>query len=207
MLIDRAGGVAQVAERLPSKCDGLNSNPSIEKQQWEGKNGDWDTDTGSVNSMNQGPCWDAGDMLGWRKPPGRTETSALWTPSLWKPSPHHNTLKDQAGHHPHAADAHPPASPPAHWLLAHPPANPLATTACQPACWPLAPNVLGKPSGGQTEYFPAGPTLGKKKKRRRNKTLKPWTPRTPAHKDSSTTRCQLQTCLRHADKQDWMRKE
>jgi hypothetical protein len=38
------------------------------------------------------------------------------------------------------------------------------TTTCPPAYHPPAPNVLGRPSADQTEYFPAGATLGKKKK-------------------------------------------
>jgi hypothetical protein len=45
--------------------------------------------------MNQGLCWDAGDKLDWGKAQGRVETSALWTPSSWKTSPHHDLLKEQ----------------------------------------------------------------------------------------------------------------
>jgi hypothetical protein len=67
-------------------------------------NGYWDTDTDCMISRNQGPCWDAGDTLGWGKAQVRAETSAPWTPSLWKTSPHHDTLKKQVG-------CHPPASP------------------------------------------------------------------------------------------------
>jgi hypothetical protein len=37
-------------------------------------------------------CW---DTLGWGKAPARAETSALWTHSLWKSSPHHDLLKEQ----------------------------------------------------------------------------------------------------------------
>jgi hypothetical protein len=65
----------------------------------------------TLSSGNQGPCWDTVDTLGWGKAPGRAETSAPWTPSLWKASPHHNTLKEQAVLHPHTATA----CLPAHW--------------------------------------------------------------------------------------------
>jgi hypothetical protein len=69
--------------------------------------------------------------------------------------------------------------PSAHQAAARPPAH-QHTDRHLPACQPPAPNVLGRPSADQTEYFPGGATLGKKKKsKRRNKTLKPWT---PAHK-------------------------
>jgi hypothetical protein len=92
-----------------------------------------DMDADCMSSRKQGPCWDAGDTRGWGKPQGRVETSAPWTPSLWKISPRHDILKEQVGHHPHAAAAHPPAhqasSPPAHQLLPYrptrvPPAGP-----------------------------------------------------------------------------------
>jgi hypothetical protein len=51
---------------------------------WE--NGDWDIDTDCVSSVNQGPCWDAGDMHSWGKSPGRAETSPPGTssPIHWK---------------------------------------------------------------------------------------------------------------------------
>jgi hypothetical protein len=52
-----------------------------------------------MSSVNQGPCWDTGDSLGWGKAQGRAETSAHWTTSLWKASPCHNILKEQVGHH------------------------------------------------------------------------------------------------------------
>jgi hypothetical protein len=42
----------------------------------EDSNGDWDTEADCMSSMNQGPCWDAGDMLGWGKAQGKAETSA-----------------------------------------------------------------------------------------------------------------------------------
>jgi hypothetical protein len=61
-----------------------------------------------------------------------------------KASPQHNTLKEEAGCHPYT------------------------TIACLPA-----PNVLGRPAADQTEYFPAGATLGRKKTKRRNKTPTP----------------------------------
>jgi hypothetical protein len=40
-----------------------------------------------MSSVNQGLCWDAGDMLGQSKAQGRAETSASWTPRPWKASP------------------------------------------------------------------------------------------------------------------------
>jgi hypothetical protein len=52
-----------------------------------------------VSTRNQGPCWDAGDTFGWGKAPGRAKTSAPWTPTPWKASPCHDTLKEQAVHH------------------------------------------------------------------------------------------------------------
>jgi hypothetical protein len=63
------------------------------------QNGDCDTDAGSVSSINQRPCWDAGAMLGRGEAPGRVETLASWTPSPWKASPCHDTLRKQAGCH------------------------------------------------------------------------------------------------------------
>jgi hypothetical protein len=56
------------------------------------QNGDCDTDAGSVSSINQRPCWDAGAMLGRGEATGRVETLAPWTPSLWGTSPCHDTL-------------------------------------------------------------------------------------------------------------------
>jgi hypothetical protein len=47
--------------------------------------------------MNQGLCWDTGDILDWGKAPGRAETSALWTPSSWKAPPCHDLLEEQSG--------------------------------------------------------------------------------------------------------------
>jgi hypothetical protein len=35
------------------------------------------------------------DTLCWGKAPGRAKTSALWNPSLWKASPHHDLLTEQ----------------------------------------------------------------------------------------------------------------
>jgi hypothetical protein len=74
---------------------------------WRGgeeiQNGDWDTDAGSVSSVNQRPCWDTGVTLGRDEAPGKDETLAPWAPSLWKASPRHYTLREQVGHHPHAA--------------------------------------------------------------------------------------------------------
>jgi hypothetical protein len=51
-----------------------------------------ETDTDCMSSRNQGPSWDAGDTLGWCKAPGRAETLAPWSPSLWNICPHHDTL-------------------------------------------------------------------------------------------------------------------
>jgi hypothetical protein len=73
------------------------------------QNVNWDTDADCVSSMNQGPCWDSGDILAWEKVPGRAETLATWTLSLQKPSPCHNALKEQAGCHPHTTAV--PSSP------------------------------------------------------------------------------------------------
>jgi hypothetical protein len=63
---------------------------------WLGEiqDGDWDTAADLLSSVNQGLCWGAGDTLGWGKTQGRAETSALWTPSSWKASPHHNIVKE-----------------------------------------------------------------------------------------------------------------
>jgi hypothetical protein len=47
----------------------------------------------------QGLCWHAGDTLSWGKAQGRAETSALWTPSSWKASPHYDLLKEQPALH------------------------------------------------------------------------------------------------------------
>jgi hypothetical protein len=48
-----------------------------------------------MSSVNKGLCRDTGDMLGWGKARGRADTSALWTPSSWKASLHHDLLKEQ----------------------------------------------------------------------------------------------------------------
>jgi hypothetical protein len=37
------------------------------------QDGDWDTDADWERSVNWGPCWDAGNTLGWGKAPGRAE--------------------------------------------------------------------------------------------------------------------------------------
>jgi hypothetical protein len=41
--------------------------------------GNWDTAAGHMSSVDQGLCWDIGDMLGWSKAPGTGEISALWS--------------------------------------------------------------------------------------------------------------------------------
>jgi hypothetical protein len=69
------------------------------------QDGDWGTNADSVSSMNQGPCWDTGAMLGRGEAPGRVETFAPWTPRPWTASPCYDTLREQAGHNPHA-DTH-----------------------------------------------------------------------------------------------------
>jgi hypothetical protein len=67
------------------------------------QHGNWGTDADSMSSVNQEPCWDAGAMLGRGNTPGRVETLAPWTPSPWKTSPCHGTLREQMGCHPHTA--------------------------------------------------------------------------------------------------------
>jgi hypothetical protein len=60
-----------------------------------------------MNSVNQGPCWDTGDIHGRGKAQGKAETSPPWTPSPWKSSLCHDRLKEQAGCHLHVAAACP----------------------------------------------------------------------------------------------------
>jgi hypothetical protein len=67
--------------------------------------GNWNTDTDCMSSGNERPCWDAGDTFGWGTTPGRAEILTPWAPSLWKASPHHDTLKEKVG-------CHLPAAPP-----------------------------------------------------------------------------------------------
>jgi hypothetical protein len=85
-----------------------------------------------VSSVNQGPCWDVGDMFGWGKAQGTAESLAPWTPSPWKASPCHYRLKEQVGCHLHAAATHWPSRPspsrPAA-LPAYPPGH------CPPTHW------------------------------------------------------------------------
>jgi hypothetical protein len=78
---------------------------------WRIQNGDWDRDADCVSSMNQEPCWDAGETLGWGKAKGTPETLAPWTPSLWKASSCHDTLKEKASHYMHDANICQPAGP------------------------------------------------------------------------------------------------
>jgi hypothetical protein len=59
------------------------------------QNGNWDPAADCMSSVNQGFCWDTGDMLGWGKAPGRDETSALSTSISWEASLCHNLLKEQ----------------------------------------------------------------------------------------------------------------
>jgi hypothetical protein len=96
---------------------------------WERiQNGDWDTNAEYVSSGNQEPCWDAGDMIGWGKAPGRAETLAHRTPRPWKASPHHDTLKEQTKNRQAATPMPPPACqptmPPPHWSTGSLPCRP-----------------------------------------------------------------------------------
>jgi hypothetical protein len=89
-----------------------------------------------MSSINQRLCWDAGNTLGWHKAPGRAETSALWTPSSWKPFPHHDLLKEQPGCcSPSPCPAGPPdqhsAGPPSWRRAKPPPRRPAKPTLCQ----------------------------------------------------------------------------
>jgi hypothetical protein len=59
------------------------------------QDGNWNTARDHMSSMYQRLCWDTGDTLGWGEAPGRAETSALWTPTSWKASLHHDLLKEQ----------------------------------------------------------------------------------------------------------------
>jgi hypothetical protein len=43
------------------------------------QNGDWDTDTDCVSSVNQAPCWDTGDTHGWGTASGELKR--------WHPEP------------------------------------------------------------------------------------------------------------------------
>jgi hypothetical protein len=152
------------------------------------QNGDWDTEADCVSSRNQGPCWDTGDMLGWGKSTVRAKTSAPLAPSPWKASPCHNTLKEQVG-------SSLPASVPGCNLTRTPPLQApallsLQATAHLPACRPANPPprlATGLPHTGLCPTTVPG--------------------HHPPQEGSSTTRCQLQTCLGDADEQDWMLKE
>jgi hypothetical protein len=61
------------------------------------QDGNQGTEVDSVNSVNQKSCWDAGATLGRNKAPRRIKFSTPWTPSSWKASPHHFTLRKQEG--------------------------------------------------------------------------------------------------------------
>jgi hypothetical protein len=130
------------------------------------------TDADCMSSVNQGPCWDSGDTLGWGKAQGKAETSAPWIPSPWKASPHHDTLKEQAGHHPHTTATrppghHPPTGPPAHqtsaqqthWATTHRPAHQPTSRQLQ-AC-------LGDLQQTKQKTFLLEPYLAKKKKKKK----------------------------------------
>jgi hypothetical protein len=54
-----------------------------------------------MSYVNQKPCWDPGTTLGRNKAPKRIKTWTPWTPSSWKASPSHVTLRKQEGscHH------------------------------------------------------------------------------------------------------------
>jgi hypothetical protein len=116
------------------------------------QNGDWDTNTQCVNCGNQGPCWDAADTLGLDQAQERAETLAPWTPSQWKASPRHDTLKEQVGLcQPIGLSGLHSAGPPDHCLqtcLATdlPGPWPMGLLCCCPlACW------------ATTHYTPDGP--------------------------------------------------
>jgi hypothetical protein len=110
--------------------------------------------------MNQGPYWDAGDILGGGDAPGRTETLAPWNPRPWKASPCHEILKEQAGLHP--TPLPPTCRPARHHLL---PADTLAAsskcaleTFSRPNRW--APSITWYPSGtpGINQHNPSRQT-------------------------------------------------
>jgi hypothetical protein len=107
------------------------------------QNGNWDTDADCMSSRNQRPCWDVGDMLGWGKEQGKAKTSEPCTPSLWKSSPHHNTLKEQANSHMgnrHQATTYPPAHQASARLQAHRHVSPPGFCLIgPPAHWPPSP--------------------------------------------------------------------
>jgi hypothetical protein len=74
------------------------------------------------------------ETLCWGKAQAKADTLASWTPSPWKPSPCHNTLKVQVDHHSHTATTCPTASPPVHQPGGPPghclqPTGPLATSS------------------------------------------------------------------------------
>jgi hypothetical protein len=130
----------------------------------------------SMSSTNQRPCWDAGDILGWGKAPERAKILAPWTPSLWKASPCHDTLKEQEGHHhgptrPAELPASQGSSPQACWTTTHWPTR-------LPPRRPTRPPPTGLPG-----CSPARPP--------------PWqhTSHHLPQEGSNTTRQQLQTCL------------
>jgi hypothetical protein len=116
-----------------------------------------------MSSMNQGHWWDSGDMLDWGKAPGRAETSAPWTPSLWKTSPLHYTLKGQVGHHTHANSICWPSRLPPHrptrQLLTACPASPWDSQAASQSGFHLPPcrPTRSPPTGLPGHCPPTGP--------------------------------------------------
>jgi hypothetical protein len=175
---------------------------SKNKPPWQIQDGNRDTEVDCVSCVNQGPCWDAGDMLGWGKEPGRAKTLAPWTPSSWKASPRNDLLKEQLGKcppglcpmgmpRPHPAgladcrSTRPPShrcSKPLHCR----PARPLLCQATHlQVCWATPHRSAGLPlqksCALQACCYP--------------------------QEGSNTTRFQLQTFIGEIDRQDWMLKE
>jgi hypothetical protein len=46
------------------------------------QDGNWDTDTDCMNSMNEGLCWDTGDTIGWGKVPRESQNFGTLNPYL-----------------------------------------------------------------------------------------------------------------------------
>jgi hypothetical protein len=63
------------------------------------------TEADSMSSVTPKPCWDARPTLGRNKAARRIKTSTTWTPSPWKASPRHITLRKQEGSHHHQMPA------------------------------------------------------------------------------------------------------
>jgi hypothetical protein len=147
-----------------------------------------------MSSMNQRPCWDDEDMLGWGKAPGRDEASALWTLSLWKAPPHHDLLKEQPGHcppgpHPTSVPSHHSARPQSSRPAKPPSASPPGCCPCctvvhhPPGLHPAGP--LGSCHTGLLGCHSTGPLP--------HRSVGPLPTHCPSQEGSDTTRRQLQT--------------